>query len=222
MMVAVNGTQLYYEVHGDGPALMMLHGNGEDHTIFDRALFYLKQVFTVYLVDSRGHGNSAPVSEYHYDDMAEDIARMISKLGLDRPIVYGFSDGGIVALLLASRHPGLVSRLIVSGVNTSPDGLSEAELVKIRIEARSDPRARMMLEEPNITAEDIRAITVPVTVTVGSRDCIRKEDTEFLLSNLRFPTFCMMERADHSSYIVHSTGIVDIILAAVGDGSPQA
>lgn len=216
MMIAVNGTQLYYEVSGEGPALIMLHGNGEDHTIFDRAEFYLRQVFTVYLVDSRGHGRSAPCREYHYDDMVEDIARFITKLGIESPVLYGFSDGGIVALLLAARHPGLVSRLVVSGPNSCPEGLSELEIRKIRKEAETDPKARMMLEEPHITASDLAMINVPVMVTVGSRDCIKDSDTKFIVDSIPDSTLCVMKRADHSSYIVHSTRIVDAILAATG------
>lgn len=216
MMVAVNGTQLHYEVSGSGPALIMLHGNGEDMSIFDRAEFYLRQVFTVYLVDSRGHGQSAPCREYHYDDMVEDIARFITKLGIDRPVLYGFSDGGIVALLLAARHPGLVSRLVVSGPNSCPEGLSDLELRKIRREAKTDPKARMMLDEPHITASDLAMINVPVMVTAGSRDCIKDSDLQFIVNSIPDSTFCVMKRADHSSYIVHSTRIVDAILAATG------
>ena len=78
MRVTTNGVSIYYEVRGKkGPALIMLHGNGEDHTIFDRAVDYLEQAFTVYLVDTRGHGESSPVREYHYQDMVDDLSEFI-------------------------------------------------------------------------------------------------------------------------------------------------
>ena len=58
MFITVNGYRLYYEKHGEGRPLILLHGNGQDHTIFDRALPLLEKSFCCYLVDSRGHGQS--------------------------------------------------------------------------------------------------------------------------------------------------------------------
>ena len=56
MIAHINGIDLYYETHGSGRPLLMVHGNGEDHTIFDTAVDELKEHFTCYVVDSRGHG----------------------------------------------------------------------------------------------------------------------------------------------------------------------
>ena len=124
MRVTTNGVSIYYEVRGKkGPALIMLHGNGEDHTIFDRAVDYLEQALTVYLVDTRGHGESSPVREYHYQDMVDDLSEFIRKLKLERPAVCGFSDGAIVGLMFASQNPGVLSHLIACGANTSPETL---------------------------------------------------------------------------------------------------
>ena len=61
MKVSVNGVEIYYEQTGSGRPLIMVHGNGEDHTIFDKAANVLKDSFTCYLVDSRGHGQSSAV-----------------------------------------------------------------------------------------------------------------------------------------------------------------
>ena len=55
------------------------------------------------------------MSEFHYSDMAEDVKCFIEALKLEKPVLYGFSDGGIVGLLVVSTYPGLLSRLIVSG-----------------------------------------------------------------------------------------------------------
>ena len=212
MYVTVNGIELYYEVHGDGPALIMMHGNGEDHTIFDRALFYLEKHFKVYLLDSRGHGSSSPVGEYHYSDMVEDIHDFITALEIEDPIIYGFSDGGIVALMFAMKHPGIASRLIVSGANTRPSTIKGMWMTRFVQRFRHDPKVEMMLREPDITADDLSTIDIPVLVTAGSRDCISRDDTDFIVSNLPKGKLCILQRHDHSSYIIHSTDIADVIL----------
>ncbi len=218
MRITTNGVTLYYEVEGKGPALILLHGNGEDHTIFDRAVFYLRQRFTVYSLDSRGHGESSPVQEYHYQDMVDDLAGFIRKLGIERPAICGASDGAIVGLMFASQHPDSLSALIACGANTRPEtlkGLGVALMRMGRPESK-DPKVRMMLTEPHITAEDLGRITVPVTVVAGSRDCVRRSDTEFIASSVQRGEVVIMHRADHTSYIVHSTRVVDPIFRALG------
>ena len=73
MFIHVNGVRLFYEKQGTGKPLILLHGNEENHRIFDEAIELLKKHYTVYAVDSRGHGQSDKVLEYHYLDMAKDI-----------------------------------------------------------------------------------------------------------------------------------------------------
>ena len=97
MIQQTSKINLYYEKTGTGVPLIMLHGNGEDHTIFNKATAVLKKHFTVYAIDTRGHGKSSPVDELHYEDMANDVYEFICKLNLEKPIVYGFSDGGILS-----------------------------------------------------------------------------------------------------------------------------
>jgi pimeloyl-ACP methyl ester carboxylesterase len=92
----------------------------------------LGEKFTVYAIDSRGHGKSSRVKTLHYADMAEDIAAFIEALGLEKPMFYGFSDGGVIGLLLAINHPGLLSRLASSGANMNPESLSKGFLLFVR------------------------------------------------------------------------------------------
>ena len=219
MRVTTNGVSIYYEVRGKkGPALIMLHGNGEDHRIFDRAVDYLEQVFTVYLVDTRGHGESSPVREYHYQDMVDDLSEFIRKLKLERPAVCGFSDGAIVGLMFASQNPGVLSHLIACGANTRPETLGGFRMTLDRMGdlSKKDPLLRLMLTEPDITKEDLSRIDVPVTVVAGSRDCVRRNDTEFIANSIPGAELVIMKRADHSNYIAHSTRIVDVIFRAMG------
>ena len=117
MKLSVNGMEMYYEVLGHGDPLILLHGNGEDHTIFDKSAPLLAERYTCYLPDSRGHGQSSPADSLSYEVMAEDVITFIDALGLERPVLYGFSDGGILGLLVAMKRPGLLGRLIISGAN---------------------------------------------------------------------------------------------------------
>ena len=109
MYIDINNVKLYYDVVGIGSPLILIHGNGESHEIFDEAVKLLSEHFTCYLLDSRGHGQSQKVSEYHYADMAEDVYQFIQALSLHNITFYGFSDGGIIGLLLASRYPDCLS-----------------------------------------------------------------------------------------------------------------
>lgn len=216
MRITVNGISLYYEVTGNGPAMILLHGNGEDHRIFDRAADYLKQRFTLYLVDSRGHGESSPVSTYHYQDMADDLAEFIRKLNLEKPVILGFSDGGIVGLIYASQHPDGLSHLFACGANTRPETLKGLGMAFLRMRRPDDPKVRMMLTEPDLTSEVLSRITAPVTVVAGSRDCVDRRDTEFIASSVQNGKVVIMARSGHSGYIVHSTRIVDAVFSELG------
>ena len=83
MFIGVNGIQLFYTKTGQGRPLLMVHGNGEDHTIFDEAIDVLKEHYTCYAVDSRGHGKSSPCREFHYKDMAQDMIAFMTELDLE-------------------------------------------------------------------------------------------------------------------------------------------
>ena len=96
MFAQVNGLNIYYETKGEGQPLLMVHGNSEDHTIFDVASDVLKDYFKVYLIDSRDHGQSDKVKGLHYDDMADDMVKFMEELDLKDVVYYGFSDGGII------------------------------------------------------------------------------------------------------------------------------
>ena len=100
----VNGIDLYVEIRGEGTPLVALHGNGEDHSTFDVLGDALQETFTLYAFDTRGHGKSTMVEEYHYADMAEDIAQALMELFAEPVDVIGFSDGGVIAAGAAHDH----------------------------------------------------------------------------------------------------------------------
>jgi len=213
MYISVNGTGLYYEVSGSGPAIILIHGNGESHEIFDKLTASLSGDFTVYAVDSRGHGQSEKTADFHYMTMAEDFAEFIRALKIKKPLMYGFSDGGIIGLLLAIKYPELISGLAASGANSRPEGLRLKWLLffKLIYLFTRSPQIKLMLKEPHITAEDLKKIKVPVLITAGSRDMIRESDTVFIAASIPCAELKIFKGKGHSDYIIHNDFMADII-----------
>jgi len=217
MEISVNGVILYYETRGSGAPLIMVHGNGESHDIFTEAAEILKDYFTVYLIDSRGHGRSTPVTEYHYATMAEDIAAFIARLGLKDITYYGFSDGGIIGLLLAAQ-PGLCKRYIVSGTNARPDAVRKwlLRVLKVQYFFTRNPKVELMLQEPFIPDSELKQIRDEVVLLAGSKDVILEEHTRHLQEVIPGSKLEILPGETHGSYIVHSTKIAELILKYTG------
>ena len=163
MFADLGGRRLHYERTGQGRPLILLHGNGESWQIFRESMAILGRRFTVYAVDLAGHGESDDPAELHYAGHAADIAAFSDSLKLEHPALYGFSDGGIVGLMLAVSRPGLLSELVVSGVNLSPGGLKLLTRLQIRLHflLTGSEKDRLMLTEPHIRFEELSAIRIP-------------------------------------------------------------
>jgi len=205
---------LFYEKTGSGSPLIMLHGNGEDHTIFNKAISVLNKHYTVYAVDTRGHGRSDAADELHYEDMAEDMYDFITRLSIEKPIVYGFSDGGIIALILAARHQDILSKIIVSGVNAQPNGLKTLPLLTYKISYlfSKSKRIKMMLTEPNITDDMLKKIKIPTVITAGSKDMIKQRHMQHIADCIPNSSLTVFKNELHGSYVVNSTKIAEFIL----------
>jgi pimeloyl-ACP methyl ester carboxylesterase len=217
MKIAVNGTELYYEVIGSGEPLLMVHGNSEDHTIFTEAAEVLKDYYTCYLVDTRSHGKSSKVKRLHYRDMARDYMEFIKALDLKNVTFFGFSDGGILGLLIGMESD-LVDTLVVSGANTYPGAVVDkmARIMKLIYIVTGSDKFRLMLKEPDIRAEDLQKIRCKTFVLAGSEDAVKQENTDFIAANIPNSTEVILEGETHTSHIVHNTKIAEIILELTG------
>lgn len=193
--VPVNGIRLYHEDHGSGPVVLVLHGNGGDIASMSPQIAGLVGAFRVIAVDSRGHGKSELGSvKLTYEQMADDVAALLDHLQLKQVNVLGWSDGGILGLLLAIKHPDKVGKLAIMGANLNPAGAhrwaldwlaKEGQQVDAML-ARGDtsrPWQRMrwlldlMGQQPNIAVTELRKISAPTLVMAGDRDIIRNEHT---------------------------------------------
>lgn len=214
MFIEVNGIKLHYEKYGSGQPIILSHCNSMTSKIFKTAVKMLKDKFTVYTVDSRDHGKSTKVKTIHYEDMAEDFYQFITKLEIEKPIFYGFSDGGIIGILLASQHPDLLSKLIISGASLSPESTKELPMKFFKLWSHIDRSDKMqiMMREPNITDDILKAITVPTYVTCGTRDLIKQSHTDHLAETIPNSTLKVFNGESHSSYIVNSPKIANYLL----------
>lgn len=213
MKIKVNDIELYYEKYGTGKPIILIHGNQESHEIFDKLIEKLKSNYEVFAIDSRCHGKSENPKEISYNLMCDDIINFIKELNIEKPILYGFSDGGIIGLLVAIKEHDLLSNLIISGANITPDVFTTFDLLltKLFYFFTRSKYIKMMLDEPNITIEDLKKITIPVHVLAGEKDIIKLEHTKLIANNIKNSTLEIIKNENHGSYIIHSDKLYEII-----------
>ena len=186
--IETRGFTAYYEVYGKGEPLLLIHNNGGSIKSFAGQIPFFSNYFSVIAVDSRAHGKSPDNKDsLTFEQIADDFNALLDSLRQDSVYVLGWSDGGIVGLLLALRHPEKVKKLAVSGPNLWPDttGLipyvyhtieKEAEALHLKTQT---PAVRNRLKiynldlyEPHITLERLRGIKIPTLVIGGDHDAI--------------------------------------------------
>ena len=111
----VNGLEMYYEIYGTGKPLVLLPGGLMTIGMMGQILPDLARTRQVIAVEVQGHGHTADIDRaLTYEQMADDIAALITHLGLEHADVFGFSSGGGIALQTAIRHPEVVRKLVVA------------------------------------------------------------------------------------------------------------
>lgn len=215
MIIDVNGIRMNYEVYGEGLPMVLVHGNGDTHEIFDKLIQSLQSKYRVYAIDSRCHGQSENTKEISYNLMAQDTISFIKTLNISNPILYGHSDGGIIGLLVAIKEPGFLSKLITTGATISPvkDSVAKKYIImtKIAYFFKRDKLIKMMIKEPNISLQELQTISIPVHLIVGENDVIKLEHTNLIANNIKNSTLEIVKDESHSSYVSHSDKIYEII-----------
>lgn len=155
----VNGHALYYETlgSGEGPPVLLLHGGGSSiHGSFRHQLAVLARHRAIIAIEQVGQGHSPDVpGPLSYAKMTEDTAALLQQLHMPPVDAVGYSDGGILALMLAVRHPELVHRLVISGANISPGGLTDDDLAELRADAPvGNSKASSDDDPPDDAADD--------------------------------------------------------------------
>ncbi len=213
MYIQLNGQVLLYEKVGEGTPMIMLHGNGESHEIFEELATALAKEHEIYAIDSRGQGGSATPKEYHYADMAADVIHFIESLSIEKPVIVGFSDGAIIALLVAMKRSDLLSSIVVCGANLTPKGLtgSSRREIKSLFKKTNSALVQMMLLEPNIAPADLASISVPTLVCAGEKDMVKPKETASIAASIPNAKMHIIKGATHGSYVEHSAALAPII-----------
>ncbi|MBD7917717.1 alpha/beta fold hydrolase [Cellulomonas sp. Sa3CUA2] len=227
---------LWVVTRGSGPPLVLLHGNGEDHHVFDRMVPALGAGRTLVGIDSRAHGRS-PRGDgpLRIATMADDVALVLDLLGLPSVDVLGFSDGGNIGLELAVRHPGRIRRLVVVGANLFPAGMNRSMRAVGRVGhallsvlAPVVPRLRvpaerfaLMVHDPCLDPADLARVDVPTLVVTGERDVVRPEHTRLIVGSIPGARSAVVAGVGHMVPVQAPDRLSALVTAFLADGPPD-
>ena len=212
--VEVNGVSLFYAAEGAGKPVILLHGNGGSHNDLETTHRELAQAgYMVYALDSRGQGANKPLPEYHYKDMAADVYEFIKLKGLEKPAVFGFSDGGIIALQLEVMYPGTLGAIVTGGANIFVENALIPSFAEgFLAQPSTEPLVIMLQTEPSMTVEDMKGIGCPSLIMSGEHDLIRQEHTLLIGESIPSGRPVIIPGEDHGSYICNSPKLAPLIL----------
>lgn len=197
----VNGLSMYYEIHGAGDPLLLIHGGGSSIDVtFGRILPYLAAHYRVIGMDLQGHGRTKKRGENStFAQDADDVHALMRHLGLPKAHVFGFSNGGNTAMELALRHPGSIDRLIMSAcfcrkegavpgfwagmqhatIAVMPQALKDAYMALNNDEAGLQTMFMLdyqrMMNFPDLSDDDLRKIGVKTLVLTSNGDVVTPE-----------------------------------------------
>jgi pimeloyl-ACP methyl ester carboxylesterase len=217
----IRGIKMYCEVYGSGEPLLLIHGGGGSINNFVLQIPFFAQRYKVIVADSRSHGRSEDKADsLSYEMMADDYAELISQLGIDSANIIGWSDGGIIGLLLAIRYPEKVKKLIISGANLRPDTSAVSPDIHQRVlktyntlkqkkeKSQLDKRVfkyfRLLVEQPDIKQRDLQKVKIPTLVVAGDHDVIQVRHTVDIFSNLQKSYLWIVPNSGHSALVVYS------------------
>ena len=210
----INGIKMYYEIHGEGKPLVLIHGGGSTiQTTFGRVLHQFAKTHKVIAVEMQAHGHTADIDRpLSFQQDADDLAALLKELNIDKADIFGFSNGASTTLQFAIRHPERTNKIIIASTFYKKAGapgwfwdmMSQAtfegmpqpykdEYLKINPDSNALYRmyerdvARMQAF-PDISEEQIKSIKAPAFIIIGDRDVTTPEhaaEMHRLISNSR-------------------------------------
>lgn len=201
----------FYIEKGQGEPLILLHGNGENVDYFAGQIDVFARDYHVYALDTRGHGQTprgdAPFTIRQF---ADDLLAFMDAHGIGKAHILGFSDGGNIAMVFAMKYPERVDKLILDGANLDAGGVKRSIQIPIEIGwriaklfARKSEDAKrnaemlgLMVNDPNVRAEELSAIQAKTLVIAGTKDMIKEEHTRLIARNIKDSRLVILE-GDH-------------------------
>ncbi|MEX6689612.1 alpha/beta hydrolase [Danxiaibacter flavus] len=198
---AVNGLQMYYEIHGNGYPLVLLHGGGSTiETTYGHVLPELAKTHKIIAVELQAHGHTKDIDRpLSFEQDADDVAALLKQLQISKADIMGFSNGGTTSLQIAIRHPELVNKLVLMSACSKREGMLPGffdgfDNVKLSampkplqdayLKSNPDPKGLQAMFERDVARmanfKDIdnsliHAIQSPALVLNGYRDVVRPE-----------------------------------------------
>jgi len=225
----VNGIEMYYAVYGKGDPVLFIHGGLGHADIWAHQVADLMLDHKVVVADSRGHGRSTRTeAPYGYDLMASDYVALLDHLKIDKTALVGWSDGGIIGLDIAMKHPERLTKLFAHAANATVDGLTPTvgtdpvfakyiekmggeyqRLSKTpdQYDAFLEQIGQMWASEPAWTTEQLAAITIPTAIVLGDHDeAITREHTEYLAATIPGAELIILPEASHFAMLQDPAG----------------
>jgi pimeloyl-ACP methyl ester carboxylesterase len=219
----LNGVKIWYASFGRGEPVILLHGGLANSNYWGNQVRALALRYRVIVMDSRGHGRSTRNDRpYGYDLMASDVVALMDFLKVPKAAIVGWSDGAILGLDIAMRHPERVSRLFAFAANSDPSGVADIEKSPVfnAFIARAEKEyeklsptpteykaflaqiTKMWETQPNWTADDLHRIAVPTWIVDADHDeAIKRENTEFMAANIPNAGLLLQPEVSHFSFI---------------------
>ena len=203
---------LYCRVTGVGDTLLLLHGNGEDHQIFEHQLSHFSKDFQVIALDTRGHGRSDHgKGVLTFQKIAQDILAVLRYFNLSTVNIMGFSDGGNLALYFGSHYPEKVTKLIVVGSNYKVNGLKKDSLAEVKRDyvlltilgsfhlkaARKRQIIDLMWHQLDLSSADLTTIEAPTLIVAGEDDVIEESHTRKIHEMITNSELVIVPKASH-------------------------
>jgi pimeloyl-ACP methyl ester carboxylesterase len=220
----VNGVKIWYAVFGRGEPVILLHGGLANSNYWGTQVPVLARYYQVVVMDSRGQGRSTrdeqPIS---YALLASDVIALMGYLKIQKAAIVGWSDGAILGLVIAIRHPRRLTKLFAFGANSDPsaakENLGESSVLKLFV-ARSekeyqelsptpdkynslrDQLRQLQETQPNFTADELRSIRVPVWIVDGDHEeVIKRENTLFMADQIPGAELLIQPGVSHFAFL---------------------
>ncbi len=244
----VDGLEIYYEIHGKGEPLVLLHGGGDTiETDFAELIPFLAPKRKVIAFERQGYGRTADIDRpFSFEQAAQDTVGLLRHLGIPKADLLGFSNGGQVALQAALRHPEAVRRLVLQSTffnrgacdpafwegfkHAKPDDMP-AELKRAYLKKAPDPArfpvffykcVKLMLDFKGWTEEEIASIQAPALVLIGDRDIVKPEHALGMSRLIAHSRLAVLPDTDHMSMPRRAGWAAPMVEAFLGAPVPQA
>ena len=230
----VNGIHMYYAVYGAGDPILLIHGGLGHADIWANQVRDLMTDHMVIVADSRGHGRSTRNADpYSYDLMASDYLALLDYLKVDKVALVGWSDGGIIGLDIAMKHPERLTKLFAQAANATVDGVKPDVMENKTFVAYIDRCGRdykkmsktpdqydafveqishMWATEPAYSDADLGKITVPTAIVLGDHDeAISREHTDHLAKVIPGAEEIILKDASHFAMLQDPAGYTQAV-----------